>query len=40
MVLGGKGELREAEGAWNEYTNILFSELDLYLPLPDRYISS
>jgi carboxypeptidase D len=30
MVLGdkdgAKGKLREAEGAWNEYTNILFSE--------------
>lgn len=27
LVPGGKGQLKEVEGAWNEYANIIFSEL-------------
>lgn len=27
LVPGGEGKLKEVEGAWNEYANILFSEL-------------
>lgn len=29
LVPGGKGQLKEVEGAWNEYTNMIFSKLEL-----------
>lgn len=29
LAPGSKGELVEAEGAWNEYANVVFSELTL-----------
>lgn len=28
LVPGGKGELKEVEGAWNEYANIIFGKCD------------
>lgn len=31
LVPGGDGQLKEVEGAWNEYANVLFSE---FLSLP------
>lgn len=32
LVPGSDGKLREVEGAWNEYANVIFSESSLRYP--------
>lgn len=30
LVPGGKGELKEVEGGWNEYANVIFSGYSIF----------